>query len=140
MKHYTLRRRYFKHGTYSYLYRADGSVVCCVVELPDCNNTPNKSCVVEGTYALLPHHSPKFGECYALESRTLGVTRLGPSLRTHVLIHKANAPSDLAGCLAPGVDFGFVKGEWGVVDSKTAFDLLMAELDKQPAQLTIIKA
>lgn len=139
MKHFILRRRYFKHGTYSYLYREGGSNVCCIVERPDLNNEPNVSCIVEGTYSLLPHKSPKFGECYALEARELGVTRYGPSLRTHVLIHKANTPLDLQGCLAPGVDFGFVKGQWGVVNSTAAFNFLMKELGGEPAQLTIQK-
>lgn len=139
MKHYILKRRYFKHGTYSYLYREDGSEVCCFVERPDRNNAPGESCVVEGTYNLLPHQSPKFGACYALEEPLLGVTRYGPSLRTHVLIHKANVPGDLEGCLAPGLDFGFIKGEWGVKNSKFAFNALMKELGGEPARLTIQK-
>ena len=139
MKHYILKRRYFEHGTYSYLYREDGSKVCCVVERADRNNKPSVSCIPEGTYNLLPHKSPKFGSCYAVEEPTLGVTRFGPSLRTHVLIHKANTPGDLQGCLAPGIDFGFIKGEWGVVNSTVAFNSLMKELGGKPAQLTIVK-
>lgn len=139
MKHYTLKRRYFEEGTYSTLHREDGSKVCCVVERPDLNNKPNESCIVEGTYAILPHQSPKFGECYALEAPTLGVTRYGPSLRSYVLIHKANVPSDLEGCLAPGLSFGYLKGQWGVVKSKDAFNALMKELDGEIAQLTIAK-
>ena len=59
--------------------------------------------------------------------------------RTHILIHKANSPKQLKGCLAPGVDFGYVHGEWAVVNSKAAFNALMKELAGQPAQLTIIK-
>lgn len=139
MKHYILKRRYFEEGTFSTLHRQDGSKVCCVVERPDLNNVPSKSCVVEGTYDLLPHKSPKFGDCYALESKTLGVTRYEQSLRTHVLIHKANVPSDLHGCLAPGVAFGYVKNQWGVVQSRIAFDSLMKELGGEPARLTIVK-
>ena len=139
MKHFILKRRYFEEGTFSTLHRADGSKVCCVVERPDLNNKPSESCIVEGTYSLLPHQSPKFGECYALEAPMLGVTRYGPSLRTHVLIHKANVPSDLEGCLAPGLSFGYVKGQWGVVSSGVAFNALMKELGGEPAQLTIVK-
>ena len=139
MKNFILKRRYFEEGTFSTLHRADGSKVCCVVERPDLNNKPSESCIVEGTYSLLPHQSPKFGECYALEAPMLGVTRYGPSLRTHVLIHKANVPSDLEGCLAPGLSFGYVKGQWGVVSSGVAFNALMKELGGEPAQLTIVK-
>lgn len=139
MKFYTLKRRYFDFGTYSYLFRQDGSKVCCMVERPMLNNKASRSCIVEGVYDLLPHQSPKFGSCYALESQELGVTREGPSLRTHILIHKANSPKELQGCLAPGVDFGFVHGEWSVVNSSAAFNLLMKELGGEPAQLTIMK-
>ena len=139
MKHFILKRRYFEEGTFSTLHRQDGSKVCCFVERPDLNNEPNVSCVVEGTYDLFPHKSPKFGNCYALESKTLGVTRFEKSLRTHVLIHKANVPSDLQGCLAPGLAFGYVKGEWGVIKSGFAFNSLMNELGGEPARLTIMK-
>ncbi len=139
MKHFVLKRRYFPHGTYSTLHRADGSQVCCVVERPMLNNKPSESCIVEGTYNLVPHKSPRFGICYAVEEPMLGVTLNGPSLRTHVLIHKANKPSDLQGCLAPGVDFGFVGGEWAVMNSGHAFKVLMAELNGEVAKLTIIK-
>lgn len=139
MKHFVLKRRYFLHGTYSTLHRADGSQVCCVVERPWQNNAPSKSCIPEGSYTLFPHTSPKFGKCYALESKNLGVTRQGPSLRTHILIHKANSPKQLQGCLAPGVDFGFVGNEWAVVNSTAAFNNLMKELGGDAASLTIIK-
>ncbi|WP_434357409.1 DUF5675 family protein [Parasalinivibrio latis] len=139
MKHFKLKRRYFPHGTYGTLHREDGSKVCCITERAWENNAPGKSCVPEGTYTLYPHQSPKFGKCYALEAKALGVTRQGPSLRTHILIHKANKPSDLQGCLAPGVDFGFVGNEWAVINSKAAFDALMRELGGEPATLTIEK-
>lgn len=139
MKHYVLKRRYFPHGTFSTLHRADGSQVCCMVERPFLNNRPRKSCVLEGTYTLYPHQSPKFGACYALEAGFLGVTRNGPSIRTHILIHKANRVSELQGCLAPGVDFGLVGDEWAVVNSTAAFNNLMTELGGETARLTIQK-
>jgi len=139
MKHYSLRRRYFVHGTYSTLHREDGSKVCCFVERPMFNNKPSESCIVEGTYTAIPHQSPKFGECYALEAPELGVTRNGPSLRTHILIHKANSPQDLLGCLAPGVDFGFVNNEWAVLNSRAAFNALMNEFAGENISLSISK-
>lgn len=139
MKHFKLKRRYFEHGTFGTLHREDGSRVCCVVERAFENNQPGKSCVMEGSYTLYPHQSPRFGQCYALEAETLGVTREGPSLRTHILIHKANRASELQGCLAPGVAFGVVGGDWAVVNSAGAFDSLMAELGGEPARLTIEK-
>ncbi|UTM59214.1 DUF5675 family protein [Photobacterium sp. CCB-ST2H9] len=139
MKNFILKRRYFEHGTYGTLHREDGSTVCCMVERPFLNNKKGESCVPEGTYTLYPHQSPKFGNCYALEAESLGVTRYGPSQRTHILIHKANSPSQLQGCLAPGVDFGFVGNEWAVLNSAAAFHNLMDELAGAPAVLTIQK-
>lgn len=139
VKHYVLKRRYFEAGTYSILYRQDGSKVCCVVEKAWRNNEPNQSCIPEGTYDLYPHQSPKFGECYALEKLSLGVTRDGSGLRSYILIHKANTPSELEGCLAPGVEFGTVNGEWGVLNSTAAFNALMTELAGETASLTIVK-
>lgn len=139
MKHFNLKRRYFPRGTYSTLHREDGSQVCCMVERPMLNNKPSESCIVEGTYTAFPHQSPKFGSCYALEEKTLGVTRSGPSLRTHILIHKANSPSELQGCLAPGVDFGFINGQWAVLNSTAAFNALMHEFNNEIVTISITK-
>ena len=139
MKHFSLKRRYFPHGTYSILHREDGSQVCCMVERPMLNNKPSESCIMEGTYTAFPNESPKFGSGYALEAKDLGVTRQGPSLRTHILIHKANCPQELQGCLAPGVDFGFVKGEWAVLNSTAAFNALMREFNNEIVSISITK-
>ena len=139
MKHFVMRRRYFKHGTYSYLYRADGSEVCCMVEREWRNNQPFKSCVPEGDYLLIPHISPKYGACYAMVAPTLGVTLHGPSIRTECLFHTANKPSQLLGCAAPGLDFGLLDGEWCVTNSGDALKALMKELGGEKAALTIIK-
>ncbi len=137
---YTLKRRYFEFGTFSYLYRQDGSKVCVMCERADKNNAPNVSCIPEGTYRWLPHESPKFGNCYALEAETLGVTRYGPSLRTHILTHKANTPDQLEGCLAPGVAFGILGNDWAVLNSTAAFNALMQELGGDEHTLTIVRA
>ncbi|MFA0092904.1 DUF5675 family protein, partial [Vibrio sp. 10N.261.49.A11] len=82
----------------------------------------------------------KFGKCYALEAPTLGVTRFGPSQRTHILIHKANRAAQLEGCIAPGMDFGVVNNEWAVINSGTAFDYFMAHLGGEKAKLVIRRA
>ena len=139
MKKFILRRRYFEDGTFGTLHREDGSKVCVIAERESQNNIANRSCIPEGTYQILPHNSPKFGKCYALEAPSLGVTREGPSLRTHILIHKANTPSQLQGCLAPGVAFGVFGDDWGVLNSTAAFNSLMNELAGKPATLTILR-
>ncbi|AUR90886.1 hypothetical protein NVP1151O_45 [Vibrio phage 1.151.O._10N.222.46.B1] len=138
MATYTLKRRYFDHGTYSELL-FKGDVICVTVEKPDRNNAPSISCIPEGEYRLIPHESPKFGYCYALEAKTLGVG-IYSGLRTHILIHKGNTPSDVLGCIVPGVGFGFVGGEWAVLNSTKAFTDLMTELNGEEHKLVITKA
>lgn len=137
MKTLTLYRRYFSHGTLSTLHDHNNLELCCIVECPQKNNEPNISCIPEGTYNLSPHKSPKFGNCYALDAPSLGVTRYGPSLRTHILIHVANRPSELKGCLAPGSDFGTLNGEWAVMNSRLAFNSIMKYLNGENAFLII---
>lgn len=140
MKTLTLHRNYFPHGVFSYLCDENGNAILKTVERPWKNNQAGISCIPEGTYDLLPHDSPKFGKCYALEAPTLGVTRFGPSQRTHILIHKANRAAQLEGCIAPGMDFGVVNNEWAVINSGAAFDYFMAHLGGEKAKLVIRRA
>lgn len=140
MKTLTLHRNYFPHGTFSYLCDENGNAIFKTVERPWKNNQAGISCVPEGEYDLLPHKSPKFGECYALSAPTLGVTIYGPSQRTHILIHKANHPDQLEGCIAPGMEWGVVNARWAVLNSGVAFDYLMAHLGGEKAKLIIRRA
>lgn len=137
MATYHLKRRYFDHGTYSTL-EFKGDEICKFVERPNKNNQPSVSCVPEGVYTIKPHQSPKFGYCYILTADTLGVG-IDRGLRTHILIHKGNTPSDVQGCLVPGVEFGFVNGQWAVVNSTKAFADLMTEFNGEEHTLIISK-
>ena len=130
-------RRYFPHGTFSDVYINDG-FFCVAVERGWENNVPFKSCIPEGLYKLVPHQSPKYGGCYAFEAPSLGVTISGPSQRTHCLIHPANLPTQLAGCLAVGERFGVVKNEWAVMSSESAFRRLQGLLgdDEHEVEIT----
>lgn len=137
MATYELKRRYFEHGTYSTL-EFKGDEICKVVERPDENNKPSISCVPEGVYKIVPHESPRFGYCYALVAKTLGVG-IYEGLRTHILIHKGNTPSDVQGCLVVGDKFGMVNGEWAVVNSTKTFAALMTEFNGEEHTLIIRK-
>lgn len=132
-------RRYFEHGTFSDVY-IDGEFFSVAVERAWENNVPFKSCIPEGSYKLVPHESPKYGSCYAFEASSLGVTIHGPSQRTHCLIHPANLPTQLAGCLALGERFGVVKNEWAVMSSESAFQRLRALLGNQEHDVEITRA
>lgn len=140
MKTLTLHRNYFQHGTFSILCDENGNPILKTVEREWANNTPNISCIPEGVYDVTPHDSPRFGKCLALSAPSLGVTIYGPSLRTHCLIHAANKPSQLQGCIAPGLDFGVVDNEWAVLSSRDALLELMKYIDHKPAKLIIRKA
>lgn len=87
--------------------------------------TPHVSCVPEGTYKLVPHDSPKHPQTWALVNLDLGVCH-DPSvgLRSDVLIHPANYASELEGCIAPGERRFLHGGEWAVVDSRRAFNMI----------------
>lgn len=127
-------------GTFGELYDGKGEFICFTVEREWSNNKQSVSCVPCGTYDLEPHESPTHGTCYAPQQRSLGVTIYGPSQRTHILIHIANKATELAGCIAPGKSLGVVGGEWAVLNSGGAFNLLMNLLDGKPAKLEIVNA
>ncbi|ASM53677.1 hypothetical protein PNIG_a1528 [Pseudoalteromonas nigrifaciens] len=126
-------------GTFGELY-VDGELFCYTVEREWKNNEGYVSCVPVGIYDFLPHESPRYGDCYALEQEKLGVTRYGPSQRTHVLMHVANKASQLAGCIAPGDGLGSVSGEWAVTNSENTFNKLMDLLNGQSTTLEIVNA
>ena len=134
-----LKRIEINSGTFGKLY-IDGDFICHTVERPWKNNEAGVSCIPEGTYNITPHVSPKFGDCYILEQRTLGVTKFGPSQRTHILIHPANHAGQLQGCIAPGRKLGTVGGHWAVLNSREAFNKLMDLLGGNAATLEIVKA
>ena len=140
MKTLVLHRRYFLHGTYAVLCDECGNELTKTVERPWLNNQPGISCVPEGEYILEPHTSPKFGQCYALVAPELGVTISSQSLRTHILIHAANLPEQLEGCIAPGMQFGVLKNKWAVLESKVALQQLEHHLGGERARLVIKSA
>ncbi|MCG9624621.1 DUF5675 family protein [Vibrio mediterranei] len=139
-KRLTLHRSYFPHGVFGTLCDEFGNKLCYTIERPWQDNAKGKSCVPEGEYHLTPHQSPKFGQCYALDGEEHGVTIFGPSQRTHILIHKANKASQLQGCIAPGMTFGVLDGEWAVLSSTQAFNKLMKHLNGENALLDIRRA
>lgn len=133
MKKLTLITKGLRTGTFGVLSQ-DGVRLCDTVERQWKNNLPNVSCIPAGTYTLKRHQSPKFGQCFALEAPSLGVTIQGPSLRTYCLFHAANKPSELQGCIAPGTS-----AAGGVVNSKVAMDMLLDTLTDYAYELEIVR-
>jgi Family of unknown function (DUF5675) len=68
---------------------------------------PDKSCVPPGVYVLEMHNSVKHPKTFALVNRDLGVIHepdpTFPNARVACLIHVANYPEDLEGCIGLGL-------------------------------------
>lgn len=98
------------------------------------DNAPFVSCVPLGRYRIVHYSSRKYPEAYALVNEDLGVylnkedMHTDSSGRYSILIHSANLASELAGCIAPGIDRGFlnIKGKTGlgVFQSRTAIEAI----------------
>lgn len=90
---------------------------CFTLELPWLGNRVGRSCVPEGRYAL--HRRPYWGGGYEV----LGLREV--PARSDILIHIANRPSELRGCIAPGLRVGVLGRERAVLQSKLAFTEIM---------------
>lgn len=91
------------------------------VERPWLDNKPYVSCIPTGAYMMQRRQSPRFGE-------TWHVT--GVEDRTHILIHVANFPSDIQGCI--GLGTSLMNDRIAVSNSRAAiadFDELTKDLD-----------
>ena len=77
------------------------------IELPWRGNAEDESCIPPGAYRAQRHDSPTFGPTYWL--------RDVPG-RTEVLIHAANSPTDLDGCIGPGASYGWAGDYWDGVE------------------------
>ncbi len=115
-----------------------GELTLCTLELswipsPICRGgTDLRSCVPVGTYRLEHHNSEKHPMTWALVNPDLDVVHYDPTasaaLRDEVLIHVANFPSELLGCIALGTRAGPAVGRAGyqLFDSRKAMQLLQA--------------
>lgn len=104
----------------------DGEPFCDVLENPWLDNKVMISCIPAGYYRLMPHMSPKYGECYALHGKGVGIK---DEARTFILIHAGNVEWDTAGCLLLGTGIGVVHSQVAVLNSKKTVKSLMDILD-----------
>lgn len=81
------------------------------------------SCIPPGTYDLLLHDSELHPKTFALSNPALGVIHYPnskfPDARVAILIHVANFPSELKGC----VGLGMQTGPCSLISSKVAYSL-----------------
>jgi hypothetical protein len=91
------------------------------LELPWRGNERYNSCIPEGVYRAVKHDSPKFGATLWL--------RDVPE-RSEILIHPANMPSQLEGCIAPGGELRtYAHGALGVLYSRIALSKLLEAVE-----------
>lgn len=82
---------YHPEGTLGVI-RLDGDLFYSI-EKPWLDNARSVSCIPVGTYQTGWRKSPKFGQTWQIEDVTD---------RTYILIHVANYPSDVHGCIGLG--------------------------------------
>jgi len=90
------------------------------VERPWVNNRPFVSCIPDGDYDLKPFTRASGDEVFALVNNEVTYYKEPGCSRYSVLIHKANISDELAGCIAPGIKLGYIKGKWAVISSGLA--------------------
>lgn len=122
----TLERfSYAEDGTLGVL--TVGDLELFTVERPWLANKPRVSCIPEGIYDLEMRFSP------VVKRSSGGKYQRGWEVknvqdRTYIMLHPGNTMDDLAGCIAPGLSVGRLKGKPAVLSSRDAFDKLMDAL------------
>jgi hypothetical protein len=112
-------------------------------ERPWLMNEPRVSCIPVGRYAVKPYSSARFPNVYMLVNPNLNVFEYeippGRMGRTHILIHSANYPSQLLGCIAFGMSLEKRTGqEWAVWDSRKATSDVFAHIKGENVQFLAI--
>ncbi len=99
------------------------------VERPWLDNKPFESCIPTGEYSLNWHESPKFDWCYEVEN---------VEGRTHILLHVANYPTDVVGCI--GLGLSLMGDRIAVGNSRAAMAAFHDLTEGKPWQLKIADA
>ena len=95
---------------------------CYTLELPWKDNQRRVSCIPEGEYKAIKHHSPKFGNSVWIQDV--------PN-RSEILIHPANYVRQLLGCIAVGKDLKDIDGD-GLEDTTSSRNTMNELLELLP--------
>jgi hypothetical protein len=121
-----LVRTYTEEGTFGVLFFEDSSILR-TVEKPWLDNKPRVSCIPEGVYLLRLRES-KIVIRTTKARHSLGWEVTGVPDRSLIMMHIANLPEELEGCIGIGTEFGILKGKKAVLNSSIAFNKLMEKL------------
>lgn len=94
---------------------------CRTLELSWKNNKPKVSCIPSGTYNVIKHNSPKFGNCFWVQDVTN---------RSEILIHPGNYHKQILGCILVGDDYKDINKDYklDVTNSKKVMAKLYATM------------
>ena len=130
------RFAYSPDGTFGKLYVGDDAF--WTVELPWEGNAKGRSCIPEGNYTLSLRQSQVVTDSTDGEFiEGWEVTNVRG--RTYVMIHPANWPSELKGCIAPGDSYTIINNANAVTNSRDSFRKLMALLDGEESHSLTIR-
>lgn len=139
MKSFKIERATIKNiGTFGILYDSQGNEVCRTVERDWEDNKSNISCIPDGIYTAEPCFSNRFGQTYILHNVDLGVGKYeGESDRFGILIHAANWPYQLKGCIAPVMAHTMINDVLGGSSSRDALNLVLALFDGENVEIEL---
>lgn len=132
-----VRSDYLPHCTLGKLH-IDGHLFA-TIERAQSGDHP---CIPEGTYKLVPHKSPKFGDVYAFVGGSCFEYSVpeGHEGRCLILLHPANLASELLGCVAPGLSHGVIGQDKAVLNSRAAMAAIREMLGYEEHSVTIARA
>tara|TARA_B110000967_G_scaffold292_1_gene279 strand:- start:2780 stop:3220 length:441 start_codon:yes stop_codon:yes gene_type:complete len=135
------RNAHFDFGTFGEMVGPSGFRYY-TVERPWVNNEPMVSCIPEGTYTLRQRKSGVVTRSSGGKF-TSGWEVTNVSGRTFIMIHPANWPSQLHGCIAVGLKLAPMqdpkgKSFMGVQSSRKAFTDLMKVLGDEAQEWQLI--
>ena len=111
------------------------------VEQPWADNTPFISCIPAGEYDLVPFTRPNGNEVVAFVGGTVSLYKDPNFKRYTCLIHIANWPQNVEGCLGPGDDFvcqSIEHTEPMVTNSRPTMERLMRLIRKHNVSKAVI--
>ena len=120
-----------------------GELNLYTVEKPWKDNIPRESCIPLGEYELIWRPTttqvpPEYkGHTWYVVGGSVG---FDVGHRTRVALHAGNTHKDIVGCIAPGLNLGYLNSSWAVTHSMQVLRELYHLIGPQDANLTITAA
>lgn len=124
-------------GVYGTIKIGDREVFTCEREW--LNNQPNISCIPSGLYGLEPHQFRGRLKTHALVGETVSHYPVEGVARFAVVIHPANIPSQLEGCIAAGTGRFWFQGQLAVSSSVVGTAALIQYINEKKIREIEIK-